>query len=113
MSVAVVLTGSEGHPMASSRSLVAASLELAVPYAIASMRDLPGPVRERLAVECSALLADSGELAWLAVRAHEDGEGLTRLARGLAALACRPGGVTYLGMTFAAVPAWDEGQAAA
>ena len=99
--------------MASSRSLVAASLEFAVPYAIAYMRDLPGPVRERLAAECAGLLADSGELAWLAVRAHEDGEGLTRLARGLAALACRPGGVSYLGMCWVAIPAWDEGQAAA
>jgi len=111
--LAILLCEPGGRPMASSRSLVAASLEFAVPCAIASVRDVPGPVRKRLAAECSALLAAHGELAWLAVRAHEDGDGLTRLARGLAALACRPGGVSYLGMTWAAVPAWEEGQAAA
>lgn len=102
-----------GRPMASLRALAAASLELAVPLAITGLRDVPGPARIRLAADCSDLLARHGELAWLAVRAHEDGAGLTRLARGLAALACRPGGVTYLGMTWAAVAAWDEGREAA
>lgn len=102
-----------GRPMAYFRAHAAMNLELAVPLAIASLRDLPGPVREKLAAECAALLERHGELAWLAVRAHEDGDGLTLLARGLAALACRPGGVTFLGCTWAAVPAWDEGQAAA
>ena len=111
--MAEVLSGDTGRPMASSRSLVAASLELAVPYAIGCLGDIPGPAREKLAAECAGLLADYGELAWLAVRAHEDDAGLTRLARGLAALACRPGGVSYLGTCWVAVPAWDAGQAAA
>lgn len=111
--VAVVVTDPGGRPMAYDRALAAANLELAVPLAITAMGDLPGPVREKLAGECSVLLERHGDLAWLAVRAHEDGGGLTVLARGLAALACRPGGVTFLNMTWAAVPAWDEGQAAA
>ncbi len=102
-----------GRPGACLRALAAANLELAVPAAIEALRDVPGPVRGRIAADCAGLLAAHGELAWLAVRAHEDGEGLTRLARGLAALACRPGGVSFLGMTFAAVPGWGEGQAAA
>lgn len=99
--------------MASQRALAAASLELAVPQAAATMHALPGPVRQRLAADCSDLLADHGDLAWLAVRAHEDDAGLTRLARGLAALACRPGGVTYLGMCWVAVAVPEDGQAAA
>ena len=111
--MAVWLHDDRGRPMAYDRSRAAVNLEFAVPLAIASLRDCPGPVRERLASECSALLERHGGLAWLAVRAHDDGEGLTVLARGLAALACRPGGVTFLGMTWVAVPAWDEGQAAA
>ena len=48
-----------------------------------------------------------------ALRAHEDAGGLTRLARGLAALACRPGGVTHLGVTWVAVAVPETGQAAA
>ena len=97
--------------MASLRALAAASLELAVPQAVTALHDIPGPVRVRLAADCAALLARHGDLAWLAVRAHEDDAGLTRLARGLAALACRPGGVTFLGMTWAVLA--DDGQAAA
>ena len=80
--LAIVIHQPGGHPMASQRALAAASLEAAVPQAAATMHALPGPVRQRLAADCSALLADHGDLAWLAVRAHEDHEGLTRLARG-------------------------------
>ena len=109
--MAVVLHQPGGRPMASLRSLAAASLELAVPEAVAALHDIPGPARERLAADCAALLARHGDLAWLALRAHEDDAGLTRLARGLAALACRPGGVTFLGMCWVAVP--ESGQAAA
>lgn len=101
------------RPMASQRALAASSLEFAVPQAIGALRDVPGPARELLAEACMDLLVVHGELVWLAVRAHQDSEGLTRLARGLAALACRPGGVTYLGMHWVAVPVWDAGQAAA
>ena len=97
--------------MASLRALAAASLELAVPQAVTALHDIPGPARKRMAADCAALLARHGDLAWLAVRAHEDDAGLTRLARGLAALACRPGGVTFLGMTWAVLA--DDGQAAA
>ena len=99
--------------MASQRALVVMSLEFAVPEAIRGLGEVPGPVRERLAEDAGGLLAAHGDLAWLAVRAHEDALGLTRLARGLAALACRPGGVTFLGMCWVAVAAWDAGQAAA
>lgn len=102
-----------GRPMASQRALVAMSLEFAVPEAIRALVNVPGPVRERLAEDCASLLADCGESAWLAVRAHEDDAGLTRLARGLAALACRPGGASFLGTRWVAVAAWEPGQAAA
>lgn len=99
--------------MASQRALVAINLEFAVPEAIRALGDVPGPVRERLADDCASLLAAHGESAWLALRAHEDAGGLTRLARGLAALACRPGGVTHLGVTWVAVAVPETGQAAA
>lgn len=99
--------------MASQRALVIMSLELAVPAAVGALVEVPGPARERLAEDCGDLLARHGDLAWLAVRAHEDGAGLTRLARGLAALACRPGGVSYLGTRWVAVTARETGQAAA
>jgi hypothetical protein len=102
-----------GRPMASQRALVAMSLEFAVPEAIRALGDVPGPARERLAEDCAALLAAHGESAWLALRAHEDGAGLTRLARGLAALACRPGGVSFMGTRWVAVAVWEPGQAAA
>lgn len=111
--MAFVLHDPRGRPMAYARAHAAVNLELAVPEAITLVAALPGPVRERLAEECAALLADCGQSAWLAVRAHEDPAGLTRLARGLAALACRPGGVTYLGHTWVAVAAEETGQAAA
>jgi hypothetical protein len=111
--VAILLHEPGGHPMASQRALVAMSLEFAVPEAIRALRDVPGPARGLLAEDCAGLLAAYGESAWLAVRAHEDGEGLTRLARGLAALACRPGGVSFLGTCWVAVAAWEPGQAAA
>jgi hypothetical protein len=111
--LAIVLHQPGGRPMASLRALAAASLELAVPIAITALHEIPGPVRERLAADCSALLSRHGELAWLAVRAHEDGDGLTRLARGLAALACRPGGVTFLGLCWVAVGPAESGQEAA
>jgi hypothetical protein len=99
--------------MASQAALAAAGLELAVPQAIAVLGQVPGPVRRKLAADCAGLLEAYGDLAWLAVRAHEDGGGLTRLARGLAALACRPGGVSFLGMTWVAVAAGDAGRAVA
>lgn len=111
--MAILLHEPGGRPMASQRALVACSLELAVPDAIAGLGGVPGPAREVLAADCAVLLAAHGDLAWLAVRAHVDGEGLTRLARGLAALACRPGGVWFLGVCWVAVPAVEEGQAAA
>ena len=99
--------------MASQRALVVMSLEFAVPEAVRALRDVPGPVREGFAGDVAGLLAAHGDLAWLAVRAHEDAVGLTRLARGLAALACRPGGVSFLGTRWVAVAALDAGQAAA
>lgn len=99
--------------MASQRALVVMSLEWAVPEAVRKLAHLPGPVREEIAEDCAALLGRHGDLAWLAVRAHEDAAGLTRLARGLAAMACRPGGVTFLGTCWVAVAARDAGQAAA
>jgi len=96
------IIGTGGRPMASLRLLAAASLELAVPQAVDALHDVPGPARERMAADCAALLACHGDLAWLAVKAHEDDAGLTRLARGLAALAYRPGGVVFLGMAWTA-----------
>ena len=99
--------------MASQRALVVMSLEFAVPEAIRALADVPGLARERLAEDVAGLLAAHGDLAWLAVRAHEDAGGLTRLARGLAALACRPEGVSFLGTRWVAVAAWEPGQAAA
>ena len=110
--MAVVFT-EPGRPMASARALVAVNLEFAVPDAIRALGAVPGPARERLAGECAALLEAHGDAAWLAVRAHEDDAGLTRLARGLAALACRPGGVSFLGTRWVAVAVRDAGQAAA
>ena len=111
--VAILLHDDRGRPMASQRALVVLSLEFAVPDAIRALADVPGPVREGLAGDCAGLLAAHGDLTWLAVRAHVDGDGLSRLARGLAALACRPGGVSFLGVHWVAVPAWESGQAAA
>ena len=112
--MAYVICEPAGHPGGADRALVAAQLEFAVPQAIRDLAGVPGRVRERLGADAERLLAAYPyDLAWAAVRAHQDGEGLTRLARGLAVLACRPGGVTFLGITWVAVAVEETGQAAA
>ena len=93
--------------MGRERSLAAANLELAVPAEICAMRDDPER-RERIA---AGFILDAG--TWVAMRASSDSAGLTALARGLAALAYRPGGVAYLGMRWTAADSPEAGRAAA
>src|ERR1017187_5762464 len=94
-------------PMGRERSLAAANLELAVPAEIDAMRDDPER-RERIA---AGFHLDAG--TWVVMRASSDSAGLTALARGLAALAYRPGGVAYLGMRWQAADSPEAGRAAA
>jgi hypothetical protein len=94
MSRLIVDTG--GRPLARERSLAAANLEWSVPLAIDWWRDDPGR-REQAA---AGFLLDAG--SWVRLRVWKDDEGLTVLARGLAAMAYRPGGVAYLGMRWTA-----------
>ena len=82
--------------MGRERSLAAANLELAVPAEIDAMRDDPER-RERIA---AGFILDAG--TWVVMRASSDSGGLTALARGLAAMAYRPGGVAYLGLCWTA-----------
>src|ERR1039458_4942892 len=104
-------------PLGRERSLAAANLELAVPAEIDAMRDDPER-RERIApglipgagVE-GGLIGDAG--TWVVMRASSDSGGLTALARGLAAMAYRPGGVAYLGMCWTAADSPEAGRAAA
>ena len=100
------ITSQGGRPLARERSLAAANLEWTVPQAIAELRDDPER-RERGA----GFMLDAG--SWVRLRAWEDDDGLTILARGLAALAYRPGGVAYLGMTWTAPGSPEAGRAAA
>jgi hypothetical protein len=93
-------------PIESKRPLARLALEWAVPEAIGALRS-DQAAREELA----GFAVDAG--SWVALRVHEDDCGLTILARGLAALAFRPGGVSYLGLTWVAVAAEDAGRAAA
>lgn len=92
-------------PIESKRPLARLALEWAVPEAIEALR--PDPAARG---ELAGFAVDAG--SWVALRVHEDDCGLTILARGLAALAFRPGGVEYLGLRWTAEAA-EEGQAAA
>ena len=96
-----------GRPLARERSLAAANLEFAVPLAIEEMRDDPEG-RERVT---AGFRLDAG--SWVRLRTWEDDAGLTALARGLAALAYRHGGVAYLGMAWSASDSPEAGRAAA
>jgi hypothetical protein len=93
--------------MGRERSLAAANLEWSVPLAIDWWRDDPER-RERAA---AGFVLDAG--SWVRLRAWADDEGLTVLARGLAAMAYRPGGVAYLGMRWQAADSPEAEQAAA
>lgn len=94
-------------PLEQKRPLARLALEWAVPEAIEALRCDP-QAREEIA---AGFRPDAG--SWVALRVHVDDAGLTVLARGLAALAYEPGGVSYLGLSWAAVAAWEPGQAAA
>jgi hypothetical protein len=103
--VARFIIGRGEKPNNTARSLAAANLEFAVPLAIEELRGAdPG----RLAAITDGFELDAA--TWIALRVHEDSEGLTTLARVLAALAYRPGGVAYLGLRWVAD---GGGQAAA
>ena len=94
-------------PIESKRPLARLALEWAVPEAISALEADPA-AREEIA---AGFAVDAG--AWVRLRVHADDAGLTILARGLAALAFRPGGVSYLGLSWVAVAAEETGQAAA
>lgn len=86
--------GKPGTPGAAARALTALSLELAVPEAIGCLQAEPDCARA-LAAMWERMITDYGEA--LAVLAARDQPAFDRLARGIAALALRPGGVTYCG----------------
>ena len=94
-------------PIESKRPLARLALEWAVPEAIGDLRS-DRAAREEIA---AGFRVDAG--AWVRLRVHEDDAGLTLLARGLAALAFRPGGVSYLGLSWVAVAGEETGQGAA
>ena len=89
------------------RPLARLALEWAVPEAIGDLRS-DRAAREEIA---AGFAVDAG--AWVRLRVHEDDAGLTLLARGLAALAFRPGGVSYLGLTWDAAAGQEQGREAA
>jgi hypothetical protein len=89
------------------RPLARLALEWAVPEAISALEP-DRAAREEIA---AGFRVDAG--SWVRLRVHADDAGLTVLARGLAAMAFRPGGVSYLGLSWVAVAAQETGQAAA
>jgi hypothetical protein len=103
--VARFIIGRNDQPMNAARSLAAANLEWCVPLEIDKLR---GADPARLAAVTEGFRLDAG--TWVQLRVHESSEGLTTLACVLAALAFRPGGVSYLGLRWRAD---GGGQAAA
>lgn len=77
---------------------LAISLEAAVPLHLMEVRELPFEARHKLAMEASDAIASRGDVLMYGGKKGAAAEVFNQLARGLAVLACQPGGVTFAGM---------------
>jgi hypothetical protein len=83
--------------------LLRTALQAAVPLHIEELRGLPWTEIRRLAGECAQVIAEKGDrILYRSKKKGETAVAFNALARGIAALAFCPGGVTTLGMHFEA-----------
>lgn len=82
----------------STRDLLAAFLEAAVPLAIMEMSDYTPEHRMKIGSECSDHIAAHGDIIlYKSPRQGESAKAVAMLAKGLAVGAYQPGGITFLG----------------
>lgn len=84
-------------------TLIGLSLELAVPLWTEKLSRMPWDRVIERARECSDIVAEKGDvLQFKSKKKGESARAFNALAEGLAALSFCPGGVTFLGVTWAA-----------
>jgi hypothetical protein len=84
-------------------ALLKASLSAAVPLWIMELREKSWTEIQRIAAECSQIVAENGDLLMFkSKKKAESAAVFNALAKGTACLAFCPGGVTFLGLHFEA-----------
>lgn len=84
--------------MSLRESLLAATLEIAVPLWIERVVTYPEELRLERARECAQVVAEKGDI--IQFRSKKNGESaaaFNKLAEGIACAAFQPGGITFLG----------------
>lgn len=85
----------------STRELLTATLQVAVPLAIREMKDWDDDIRMGYARGWGQYIAEHGDIIlYRSGKKGESAKAFAVLARGLGALAYQPGGVTFLGEHF-------------
>jgi hypothetical protein len=84
-------------------TLLATTLEIAVPLWIEELRGLPFEELQRRAKACAEVVAHKGDVILFKGKKGESAEAFNRLTEGLACLAFAPGGVKAFGMHWQAV----------
>ena len=85
-------------------------LAVAVPLEIAQLRSYTEGERLAIARECGAYIAEHGDDLMFRSKRGQSAKAFGRMARGLAAAAFQPGGVTFAGMHFEEGTRGDQGQ---
>lgn len=79
--------------------LLAPALQIAVPVEIRKLRRCPDKERQQLASECGQVITEHGDdLLYASKKKGDTARAFNALAKGLAALAYQPGGVTFAGL---------------
>jgi hypothetical protein len=91
------------HSEVTAGHLLRSSLELAVPMYISELRDMDPEQRLKLGREAADYIAHHGDdLLYRGGRKGDSAKAFNATARGIAALAFAPGGVTVFGLHFEA-----------
>ena len=87
-----------------AHGLLLATLDASVPLHIMKIRNWPFWVRKDYAQGALDAIASAGDTLMYGGKRGEAAEVFNHLARGLAVLACAPGGVTFAGIHWCAFP---------
>lgn len=78
-------------------SLLADTLEIAVPMWVERVRYMSFEDRQRRAAECNDIIQENGEAILYRTKKGKSAESFNRLAEGIAILSLQPGGVKCFG----------------